>query len=109
MLYEVITELLRIFEQAALAPATLLRRAGLRIDKDGYARNIAQLALHRVVDTLITIPNQRLLALAGKDTPVMDSFRLADEVLLNAVRGISGVGDSPRSVRGSVAGRCRLV
>jgi len=45
--------------------------------------------LHRTVDTLITIPNQRLLALAGKDTPIMDSFRLADEVLLNAVRGIS--------------------
>ncbi len=45
--------------------------------------------LHRVVDTLITIPNQRLLALAGQDTPMMDSFRLADEVLLNAVRGIS--------------------
>jgi cell division protein FtsZ len=45
--------------------------------------------LCRVVHTLITIPNQRLLALAGKDTPVMDSFRLADEVLLNAVRGIS--------------------
>jgi cell division protein FtsZ len=45
--------------------------------------------LHRVVDTLITIPNQRLLALAGKDTPMMESFRLADEVLLNAVRGIS--------------------
>jgi cell division protein FtsZ len=45
--------------------------------------------LHRVVDTLITIPNQRLLALAGKDTPMMDSFLLADEVLLNAVRGIS--------------------
>jgi cell division protein FtsZ len=45
--------------------------------------------LHRVVDTLITIPNQRLLSLAGQDTPMTDSFRLADEVLLNAVRGIS--------------------
>jgi cell division protein FtsZ len=45
--------------------------------------------LHRVVDTLITIPNQRLLALAGKDTPMTESFKLADEVLLNAVRGIS--------------------
>ena len=42
-----------------------------------------------MVDTLITIPNQRLLALAGKDTPMMDAFRLADEVLLNAVTGIS--------------------
>jgi cell division protein FtsZ len=45
--------------------------------------------LHQVVDTLITIPNQRLLALAGKGTGIRDAFRLADEVLLNAVRGIS--------------------
>jgi cell division protein FtsZ len=45
--------------------------------------------LHRVVDTVITIPNQRLLALAGKNTAVKDAFALADEVLFNAVRGIS--------------------
>jgi cell division protein FtsZ len=45
--------------------------------------------LHRVVDTLITIPNTRLLAVAGKNTPLAASFRLADEVLLNAVKGIS--------------------
>jgi cell division protein FtsZ len=45
--------------------------------------------LHRVVDTLITIPNHRLLALAGKDTPMVQSFRIADDVLLNAVKGIS--------------------
>ncbi|MEE3329456.1 MAG: cell division protein FtsZ, partial [Myxococcota bacterium] len=40
--------------------------------------------LHSVVDTLITIPNQRLLALAGKGTAIKDAFTLADEVLLNA-------------------------
>ncbi len=45
--------------------------------------------LHSVVDTLITIPNQRLLALAGKTTAVKDAFSIADQVLLNAVRGIS--------------------
>ena len=45
--------------------------------------------LHRVVDTLITIPNQRLLALAGKQTAVKDAFTLADDVLLGAVKGIS--------------------
>lgn len=45
--------------------------------------------LHQVVDTLITIPNQRLLALAGKNTAIQDAFTLADDVLLNAVRGIS--------------------
>ena len=45
--------------------------------------------LHRVVDTVITIPNQRLLTLAGKGTAIGDAFQLADEVLFNAVRGIS--------------------
>ncbi|TDJ16705.1 MAG: cell division protein FtsZ [Deltaproteobacteria bacterium] len=45
--------------------------------------------LHRVVDTVITIPNQRLLTLAGKGTAIGDAFKLADEVLFNAVRGIS--------------------
>ena len=38
--------------------------------------------LHSVVDTLITIPNQRLLALAGKGTAVRDAFSIADQVLL---------------------------
>ena len=42
-----------------------------------------------MVDTLITVPNQRLLALAGKQTGIEDAFKLADAVLLNAVRGIS--------------------
>jgi len=45
--------------------------------------------LHGVVDTLITIPNQRLLSIAGKQTAIQDAFKLADDVLLNAVRGIS--------------------
>jgi len=46
-------------------------------------------ALHDVVDTLISIPNDRLLQLVGKDTPMTEAFRVADEVLFNAVRGIS--------------------
>src|SRR5690606_26446651 len=41
------------------------------------------------VDTLITIPNQRLLALAGEQTSIMDAFKKADEVLLHAVQSIS--------------------
>ena len=45
--------------------------------------------LHGVVDTLITIPNQRLLSLAGKSTNMQDAFALADAVCMNAVRGIS--------------------
>lgn len=45
--------------------------------------------LRENVDTLITIPNERLLAVAGKDTPMLDTFKMADEVLLQAVKGIS--------------------
>ncbi len=41
------------------------------------------------VDTLITIPNQRLLGLSGQSMPLLETFKLADEVLLNAVQGIS--------------------
>lgn len=45
--------------------------------------------LEESVDSLITIPNQRLLYLAGENLSLVDTFRRADEVLLNAVRGIS--------------------
>jgi cell division protein FtsZ len=41
------------------------------------------------VDTLITIPNQRLLSLGGQSMPLLETFKRADEVLLNAVQGIS--------------------
>lgn len=41
------------------------------------------------VDTLIVIPNQKLLTIAGANTPLLDTFKKADEVLLQAVKGIS--------------------
>lgn len=41
------------------------------------------------VDTLIVIPNQRLLSVVSKDTPLNAAFRLADDVLLQATKGIS--------------------
>lgn len=45
--------------------------------------------LEENVDSLITIPNQRLLQLAGESLSLVETFMKADEVLLNAVRGIS--------------------
>jgi cell division protein FtsZ len=47
--------------------------------------------LKEVVDTVITIPNQRLLSVANKNTSLKDAFKKADEVLLQAVKGISDV------------------
>ncbi len=46
-------------------------------------------SLEESVDSLICIPNQRLLQLAGENLSLVDTFRAADEVLLNAVQGIS--------------------
>src|ERR1700733_895771 len=48
---------------------------------------LAQLSEH--VDTLITIPNQKLLLLGDEELSFIDAFRKADEVLFQAVKGIS--------------------
>ena len=45
--------------------------------------------LKQEVDTAIVIPNQRLLAVASKNTPIREAFRIADDVLLRATRGVS--------------------
>jgi cell division protein FtsZ len=45
--------------------------------------------LRSAVDTVITIPNQRLLNVVGKQTSLRDAFRICDEVLRQAVQGIS--------------------
>jgi cell division protein FtsZ len=46
-------------------------------------------ALRNVVDTLIAIPNQRLLSVVERHTPLDEAFRIADSVLQQAVQGIS--------------------
>ena len=46
-------------------------------------------ALRDVVDTLIIIPNERLLDIAEDNTTLVEAFAIADDVLYNATRGIS--------------------
>jgi cell division protein FtsZ len=41
------------------------------------------------VDSLITIPNEKLLSVLGKSTSLLDAFKAANDVLLNAVQGIA--------------------
>src|ERR1700676_2111818 len=54
---------------------------------------LAELA--SVADTVITIPNDQLLELAPKGTSFMDAFRIADDVLRQAVQGISDIINTP--------------
>jgi cell division protein FtsZ len=51
--------------------------------------------LKQNVDTLIVIPNQRLLSIAAKTTTMLEAFHKADDVLLQAVRGISDLIITP--------------
>ena len=50
-------------------------------------RGIEELA--NQVDSLITIPNEKLLTVLGKDTSLLEAFRAANDVLLGAVQGIA--------------------
>jgi len=45
--------------------------------------------LHKYVDSLITIPNQKLLTVLGGDMTLLDAFRTANQVLQGAVQGIA--------------------
>jgi cell division protein FtsZ len=52
-------------------------------------------ALKESVDTLIVIPNDRLLDVGDPEAPMSDTFRLADEVLMSGVTGITDVITTP--------------
>ncbi len=54
--------------------------------------------LREQVDTLIVIPNQRLISLVDRSTSLIDAFKLADNVLLHATRGISDLITEPGMV-----------
>ena len=55
----------------------------MRIAEEGIAK------LSESVDSLITIPNEKLLSVLGKTTSLLDAFKAANDVLLNAVQGIA--------------------
>ncbi len=52
-------------------------------------------ALKEAVDTLIIIPNDRLLDVGDPSAPIMETFRLADEVLMSGVTGITDLITTP--------------
>lgn len=47
--------------------------------------------MRKHVDTMVVVPNERLLAVVGKGIPFQDALKKADEVLLHAVQGISSL------------------
>ena len=56
----------------------------------GYAEEGLR-ELRRNVDSLLIIPNQKLLSFVEKSTPLLDAFKVADDILRQAIKGISDV------------------
>ena len=52
-------------------------------------------ALRDEVDTLIVIPNDRLLSISDRNVSMLDAFKSADQVLLSGVQGITDLITTP--------------
>lgn len=76
-------------EQGALAIAIVTRPFHFEGRKRMRHAEIGLKELRRAVDTMIVVPNERLLSVVGKDTTFREALKRADEVLLHATQGIS--------------------
>jgi cell division protein FtsZ len=83
----VIAEICR--EMGALTVAVVTRPFSFEGRKRALIAEQGLEELKKVVDTAITIPNDRLRALASKKATLMEMFLKADEILLHAVKGIT--------------------
>jgi cell division protein FtsZ len=82
-------------ESGALTVGVVTRPFGFEGKRRGRQALDGITRLEEAVDTLIVIPNNRLLEVVGANTSMIDAFRRADEVLLNAVQGISDLMTVP--------------
>lgn len=61
------------------------------------------------VDTLITIPNDRILTIIDKKTPLMEAFSVADEILTQGVQGVSDLITHPGLINVDFADVCSVM
>ncbi|MFP4377663.1 MAG: cell division protein FtsZ [Spirochaetales bacterium] len=73
-------------------PFDFERKHKMRLANEGIAK------LREAVDTLIVIPNQHLLTIVDKKTPITKAFLIADDVLRQAVQGISDLITKPGEI-----------
>jgi cell division protein FtsZ len=85
-------------ELGALCVAIVSRPFHFEGKKRSRQADIGLKELRRAVDTMIVVPNERLLSVVGKDTTFRDALKKADEVLLHATQGISDLISVPGEV-----------
>ena len=76
-------------ELGALTIAIITKPFDFEGKKRMHQADVGLADLRKNVDTVIIVPNQRLLSVVGKGTSFRDALKKADEVLLQATRGIS--------------------
>jgi len=82
-------------EIGALAVGVVTKPFGFEGTKRAQAADIGVQALAEEVDTLIVVPNNRLLSVLDKQTSMIDAFRVADDVLRQGVQGVSDLVTLP--------------
>src|SRR5579883_1398438 len=76
-------------EAGALSVGVVTKPFSFEGNKRRMAAEEGMALLKQHVDTLITVPNDRLLQVADKKMPLSEAFRLADDVLRQGIQGIS--------------------
>lgn len=79
----------------ALTVGVVTRPFGFEGRRRSVAAEQGIQSLKQAVDTLIIIPNERLLEIVDQDTPVIEAFLMADEILTNGVKGITDLITTP--------------
>ena len=82
----------------ALTVAVVTKPFGFEGSRRREQAELGIQALHAEVDTLIAIPNDRLLAICDQKTSVKESFRMADEVLRQGIQGIAEIITTPGDI-----------
>ncbi|HWH95917.1 MAG TPA: cell division protein FtsZ, partial [Baekduia sp.] len=82
-------------EIGALTVGIVTKPFGFEGSRRAQQANIGIDALHAEVDTLIVVPNNRLLSVLDKHTSMVDAFRVADDVLRQGVQGVSDLVTLP--------------
>jgi cell division protein FtsZ len=76
-------------EMGILTVAVVTRPFAFEGKKRTFIADEGMKELQQHVDSLITIPNEKLLEVMGKNTTLLDAFKAANDVLLGAVQGIA--------------------
>jgi cell division protein FtsZ len=82
-------------DQGALTIGVVTRPFGFEGRKRATQADLGISELKQAVDTLIIVPNDRLLQVSDPTTPMVDAFRMADQVLYQGVEGITSLITTP--------------